>query len=170
VEPARHSHDGIIGQAFNSLSNQKPPAKIIVWAHNSHLGDARATQMSERGELNLGQLARERFGKEAVSVGFTTYDGTVTAASDWDGPAQRKSVRPAHPESYEALLHDLDVHRLEWDSRNLFIFRFSGNACVASLRSFLVTALPLGTLGNCSCLATLFSLAPADFARFAALT
>jgi erythromycin esterase-like protein len=91
------------------LSNQRPPAKIIVWAHNSHLGDARATQMSERGELNLGQLVRERFGKEAVSIGFTTYDGTVTAASDWDGPAERKNVRPAHPESYEALFHDVDV-------------------------------------------------------------
>ena len=91
------------------LSNQKPPARIIVWAHNSHLGDARATQMSERGELNLGQLVREHFGKEAVSIGFTTYDGTVTAASDWDGPAERKNVRPAHPESYEALFHEVDV-------------------------------------------------------------
>jgi erythromycin esterase-like protein len=91
------------------LSNQKPPAKIIVWAHNSHLGDARATQMSERGELNLGQLAREHFGKEAVSIGFTTYDGTVTAASDWDGPAERKNVRPARRESYEALFHEVDV-------------------------------------------------------------
>lgn len=91
------------------LSNQRPPAKIIMWAHNSHLGDARATQMGERGELNLGQLVREHFGKEAVSIGFTTYDGTVTAASDWDGPAERKNVRPAHPESYEALFHEVDV-------------------------------------------------------------
>jgi erythromycin esterase-like protein len=91
------------------LSNQRPPAKIIVWAHNSHLGDARATQMGERGELNLGQLVREHFGKEAVSIGFTTYDGTVTAASDWDGPAERKNVRPAHPDSYEALFHEVDV-------------------------------------------------------------
>jgi erythromycin esterase-like protein len=91
------------------LSNHRPPAKIIVWAHNSHLGDARATQMSERGELNLGQLVREHFGKEAVSIGFTTYDGTVTAASDWDGPAERKNVRAGHPESYEALFHEVDV-------------------------------------------------------------
>jgi erythromycin esterase-like protein len=91
------------------LSNQRPPAKIIVWAHNSHLGDARATQMGERGELNLGQLVREHFGNEAVSIGFTTYDGTVTAASDWDGPAERKNVRPGHPESYEALFHEVDV-------------------------------------------------------------
>jgi erythromycin esterase-like protein len=91
------------------LSNLRPPAKIIVWAHNSHLGDARATQMSERSELNLGQLVREHFGKEAVSIGFTTYEGTVTAASDWDGPAERKNVLPAHRESYEALFHEVDV-------------------------------------------------------------
>jgi len=93
----------------NHLSKQGRPAKTIVWAHNSHLGDARATQMSERGELNLGQLVREHFGAEAVSIGFTTYDGTVTAASDWDGPAERKNVRPGHTESYEALFHDVDV-------------------------------------------------------------
>jgi len=91
------------------LSNRRPPAKIIVWAHNSHLGDARATQMGERGELNLGQLVREHFGKDAVSIGFTTYDGTVTAASEWDRPAERKTVRPAHPQSYEALFHEVDV-------------------------------------------------------------
>jgi erythromycin esterase-like protein len=65
--------------------------------------------MSERGELNLGQLVREHFGKQAVSIGFSTYDGTVTAASDWDGPAERKNVRPGHPDSYEALFHDVDV-------------------------------------------------------------
>jgi erythromycin esterase-like protein len=93
----------------NHLGKQDCPAKIIVWAHNSHLGDARATQMGERGELNIGQLVREHFGKEAVSIGFTTYDGTVTAASDWDGPAERKNVRPGHPESYEALFHHVDV-------------------------------------------------------------
>jgi erythromycin esterase-like protein len=93
----------------NHLSKPEAPAKIIVWAHNSHLGDARATQMGERGELNLGQLVREHFGKESVSIGFTTYDGTVTAASDWDGPAERKVVQPAHFESYEALFHQVDV-------------------------------------------------------------
>lgn len=103
-----HMMESLVRLAIH-LSNQRPPAKIIVWAHNSHLGDARATQMSERGELNLGQLVREHFGNEAVSVGFTTYDGTVTAASDWDGPAERKNVRPAHRESYEALFHEVDV-------------------------------------------------------------
>ena len=93
----------------NHLSKEHFPAKVIVWAHNSHLGDARATQMGERGELNVGQLVREHFGNDAVSVGFTTYNGTVTAASDWDGPAERKTVRPGHPDSYEALFHDVDV-------------------------------------------------------------
>ena len=93
------------------LDKQGAPAKIVVWAHNSHLGDARATQMGERGELNLGQLVRERFGKEAVSIGFTTYTGSVTAASDWDGPAERKQVRPGHRGSYEALFHEVDTPR-----------------------------------------------------------
>jgi erythromycin esterase-like protein len=81
-------------------------AKIVVWAHNSHLGDARATQMGQSGELNVGQLVRERHGENAVLVGFTTYTGTVTAASDWDGPAERKRVRPALSGSYEALFHE----------------------------------------------------------------
>ncbi|MGA8145132.1 MAG: erythromycin esterase family protein [Candidatus Acidiferrales bacterium] len=80
-------------------------AKIVVWAHNSHLGDARATEMGQRGELNLGQLVRQRYGKEAVLVGFSTYTGTVTAASEWDAPAERKYVRPALTESYESLFH-----------------------------------------------------------------
>jgi erythromycin esterase-like protein len=80
--------------------------KLVVWAHNSHLGDARATQMGASGEWNVGQLVRERVGTDAVLVGFTTYTGTVTAASDWDGEAQRMAVRPALPDSYEALFHD----------------------------------------------------------------
>ena len=74
-------------------------AKIVVWAHNSHLGDARATEIGQgSGELNVGQLVRQKYGKEAVLVGFSTYTGTVTAASQWDGPAERKYVRPAYPE------------------------------------------------------------------------
>jgi erythromycin esterase-like protein len=80
-------------------------AKIAVWAHNSHLGDARATQMGDSGELNVGQLLRQRYGKDAVLVGFTTYTGTVTAASNWDAPAERKRVRPALAGSYEELFH-----------------------------------------------------------------
>jgi len=81
------------------------PAKVVLWAHNSHLGDARATEMGDGGELNVGQLVRQRYGRQAVNVGFTTYDGSVTAAHDWDGAAQRMTVRPALEGSYEALFH-----------------------------------------------------------------
>jgi erythromycin esterase-like protein len=86
-------------------------AKIVVWAHNSHVGDARVTEMGQRGELNIGQIARERYGRDAVLVGQTTDHGTVTAASDWDGPAERKRVRPGMPGSYEALFHMTDLNR-----------------------------------------------------------
>jgi erythromycin esterase-like protein len=88
-----------------------PPAKVVVWAHNSHLGDARATQMGLRGEWNVGQLVRQRYGREVFLVGLATYDGTVTAASNWDAPAERKSVRPALPGSYEALFHEAGAGR-----------------------------------------------------------
>ncbi len=87
------------------LERQVGRAKIAVWAHNSHLGDARATEMGRRGELNLGQLVREKLGKDAVLVGFTTHHGTVTAASDWGSAAERKRVRPALTGSWEALFH-----------------------------------------------------------------
>src|SRR2546425_1924252 len=90
------------------LSSQGQKAKVAVWEHNSHLGDARATYMADYGELNVGQLVREKYGDEAILIGFTTYTGTVTAASDWDGPAERKRVRPALKESYEALFHESD--------------------------------------------------------------
>jgi erythromycin esterase-like protein len=87
------------------LGRQRGPVKIIVWAHNSHLGDAGATEMGQRGELNVGQLVRQKYGSKAVLVGFTTDHGTVTAASDWDGVAERKRVRPALAGSWEALFH-----------------------------------------------------------------
>jgi len=90
------------------LNSQAQQAKIAVWEHNSHLGDARATYMADYGELNVGQLLREKHGAEAILIGFTTYTGTVTAASDWGGPAERKRVRPALKESYEALFHEMD--------------------------------------------------------------
>ena len=86
-------------------------AKIVVWAHNSHLGDARATEMGRRGELNLGQLMRERHPGETFSVGFSTYDGEVTAASSWDAPPERKRVVPALTDSHEALFHSLGMPR-----------------------------------------------------------
>ncbi len=82
--------------------------KVVVWEHNSHIGDARAIGMSVRGELNVGQLARQRYGKHAVAlIGLTTYDGVVTAATDWGHPARRRTVRAALSESYEHLLHEL---------------------------------------------------------------
>jgi erythromycin esterase-like protein/predicted phosphoribosyltransferase len=87
------------------LNRQGRQVKVVVWAHNSHLGDARATEMGQRGELNVGQLVRQKYGREAVLIGFTTHHGTVTAASDWGGGAERKQVRPALPGSYETLFH-----------------------------------------------------------------
>jgi erythromycin esterase-like protein len=79
----------------------------VVWAHNSHLGDARATELGQAGELNLGQLVRERHGRGALLVGFSTYTGTVTAASDWGSPAERKHVRPALAGSWEESFHEM---------------------------------------------------------------
>ena len=82
-------------------------ANIVVWAHNSHLGDARATGMSDRGELNLGQLAREAWGEAAALVGFTTSTGHVAAADDWDGPVRHQTLNPPLPGSVERLLSEL---------------------------------------------------------------
>jgi len=87
------------------------PSRAVVWAHNSHLGDARATQMGASGELNLGQLVRERFGQDAWLVGFTTHTGTVTAARNWDDPAERRRVRPSLAGSYERLFHEVGLER-----------------------------------------------------------
>jgi erythromycin esterase-like protein len=83
--------------------------KAIVWAHNSHLGDARATQMGEQGEYNVGQLVRQQFGSDCRLIGFTGYTGTVTAASAWGGDAERKLVRPGLLGSYEDLFHKVDL-------------------------------------------------------------
>ncbi|GHO61555.1 hypothetical protein KSC_004470 [Ktedonobacter sp. SOSP1-52] len=88
------------------LDKQGGQAKIVVWAHNSHLGDARATSLGEEGELNIGQLVRQRYGQTAILIGFSTYTGIVTAASHWGGPHKRLKVRPALEESYEALFHE----------------------------------------------------------------
>ncbi|HEY0372580.1 MAG TPA: erythromycin esterase family protein [Thermoanaerobaculia bacterium] len=84
-------------------------ARVVVWEHNSHLGDARFTQMGREGELNVGQLMRERYGDRAVLMGFSTYTGTVTAADDWDGPAKRKRVNPGLRGSYEDVLHQVST-------------------------------------------------------------
>lgn len=81
------------------------PSRIVVWAHNSHVGDARATEVSGDGQLTLGQLVREQYGDESRLIGLTTYGGTVTAASSWGGIAERRTVRPALNGSIEELLH-----------------------------------------------------------------
>ena len=82
------------------------PSRIVVWAHNSHVGDARATEVGTDGQLTLGQLVREQYGQESRLIGLTTYSGTVTAASEWGGIAERKIVRPALNGSVEELFHE----------------------------------------------------------------
>lgn len=104
-EHMAHTLDALL----QHLTLRQRSPKIVVWAHNSHLGDARATQMGESGEWNLGQLARQRYGRDCVSVGFTTYTGTVTAASRWGGAAERMKVIPSGPGTYEALFHDVGI-------------------------------------------------------------
>jgi len=101
------------------LEARGPQAKAVVWAHNSHIGDARFTEMGiHRGELNIGQLAKQRFGDEARLIGFGTHQGTVAAADDWDGPMKVKQVRPSLPESYERLSHDSGMGRFLLDLRD----------------------------------------------------
>ena len=85
-----------------------PSARIVVWAHNSHVGDARATEVSADGQLTLGQLVRQQYGDQSRLIGFSTYAGTVTAASEWGGVAERKAVRPALNGSIEELLHETE--------------------------------------------------------------
>ncbi|MBZ4418820.1 erythromycin esterase family protein [Myxococcus sp. RHSTA-1-4] len=91
------------------LSRGGRKARIVIWAHNSHLGDARATQMGDQGELNLGQLLRQRHGRDTFNVGFTTYSGVVIAAREWDEPGLRRRIRPALHGSYEHLFHEVGV-------------------------------------------------------------
>ncbi|WP_020574216.1 erythromycin esterase family protein [Actinopolymorpha alba] len=102
----RHMVDTLDALAEHLGRQRGEQAKIVVWAHNSHIGDARATELAAQGELNLGQLVRERHPGDCVSIGFTTYTGTVTAADDWDGPVNRKWLRPALPDSVEELFHE----------------------------------------------------------------
>jgi len=98
---------------FNALEMllefRGPNSKAVIWEHNSHVGDARATSMSARGEFNVGELCRRKFGDAAYSVGFGTDHGTVAAASYWDGPMEVKAVQPAHKDSYEAVFHRVNA-------------------------------------------------------------
>jgi len=100
------------------LDARGPGAKAVVWAHNSHIGDASKTEMGlVREELNIGQLCRERFGNDAALIGFGTHGGTVACASDWGEPMQVKPINPSRPDSYERLAHDSGVERFLLDLR-----------------------------------------------------
>lgn len=100
------------------LEARGPNAKAVVWAHNSHIGDASKTEMGQvREELNIGQLCRERFGEQAALIGFGTHCGTVACATDWDGPMEIKRINPSRPDSYERLAHDSGVGRFLLDLR-----------------------------------------------------
>jgi erythromycin esterase-like protein len=113
AEPSWNLRDRHMGDTLDRLiahlDRHDGDARAVVWAHNSHVGDARHTEMGARGELNVGQLARQRYGRDAFLIGFTTYEGTVSAASDWDAPVERKRVRPALAGSYEALFHEAGI-------------------------------------------------------------
>lgn len=99
----RDSH--MFGTLQNVLAFHGPQSKAVVWAHNSHIGNAAATEMGRRGEHNIGQLCRQHFGDNSYHIGFGTNAGTVAAASYWDGPMEVMRVRPAHAQSYERLFH-----------------------------------------------------------------
>lgn len=95
------------------------PAKLVIWAHNSHVGDARATEMGDDGQVTLGQLLRERHPGETALVGFSTHEGSVIAAHDWDEPAERKRVQPALDGSWEQLFHETEIPRFYLTSGDL---------------------------------------------------
>jgi erythromycin esterase-like protein/predicted phosphoribosyltransferase len=106
----RHMAETLV-DLMSYLKRTAGSGRIVVWAHNSHVGDARATEMGQHGELNIGQLMRQHLGARALNVGFTTCSGTVTAARDWDGVPERRRVRPSLAGSYEQLFHDADIPR-----------------------------------------------------------
>ncbi len=97
--------DHMFETLLNVMEFHGEGARAVVWAHNSHIGDARATEMSRRGERNLGELCAHGFGRESYRIGMGTDHGTVAAASDWNGPMEVKQVRPSHPQSYERQFH-----------------------------------------------------------------
>jgi erythromycin esterase-like protein len=107
-----------IEELVRHLGKRVHEPKIVVWAHNSHLGDARATEMGWQGELNVGQLCRQKFGEKTYNIGFSTYEGTVTAASEWDSPAERKQIRPGMKGSYEKFFHDVEHQNFWLDLRD----------------------------------------------------
>uniref|UniRef100_UPI0036F2A740 erythromycin esterase family protein n=1 Tax=Candidatus Laterigemmans baculatus TaxID=2770505 RepID=UPI0036F2A740 len=91
------------------LQRYGPDSKAVVWEHNSHLGNAAATQFGKYGQINIGQLCREAYGSQVYAIGQGTDHGTVAAASEWEGAMQFKKVRPSHPDSYERLMHLAEI-------------------------------------------------------------
>jgi erythromycin esterase-like protein len=111
-----------ISNLLTHLKEHNKPEKVVIWAHNSHIGDDRATEMGTHGQWNIGQLLRERYPGKTYHLGYTTYEGTVTAASQWDHPPELKTVLPGLPDSYETLFHrtELDAFFLNFaDDREL---------------------------------------------------
>lgn len=100
-----------LDELVSYLDRRGRQTNVVVWAHNSHLGDARGTEMGDDGEWNVGQLVRQSHGDDAVLIGFSTHTGTVTAATDWGGPAETKRVVPSLPGSYERLFHEAGIER-----------------------------------------------------------
>lgn len=121
----RHMTETLDGLLDHLSRQRSAPAKIVVWAHNSHVGDARATEVASRGEVTVGQLVRERHGGDCRNLGFTTYSGTVTAASGWGGAAERKWVRPALADSVEELFHEV--------GQKEFLISFAGSRKAADV-------------------------------------
>ena len=119
----RHMAETLHGLAA-WLDRRYGHSKIVVWEHNSHLGDARATEMGRRGEYNVRQRVRERYPGQTFNIGFTTYTGTVTAASDCDGDAETKRVRPGMKGSWEELFHEVGQPR--------FFLNFRGDLSLLS--------------------------------------
>ena len=108
----RHMMDTLVALDEHLSRQRGRPARIAVWAHNSHIGDARATESAERGQWNLGQLVREHYPEtQTFLLGFTTHTGTVCAADDWDMPGRYKGVLPSRPDSIERLMHETGLDR-----------------------------------------------------------
>jgi erythromycin esterase-like protein len=103
--------DTIEALAHHLDRHRRSPSKLVVWAHNSHLGDARETEMGDRGEVNVGQLCRERWGEQVFNIGFTTHTGAVAAATHWGDAVEFKPVNPSREGSIERLMHDVGIER-----------------------------------------------------------
>lgn len=118
-ESSWNLRDGHMVDTLDALLAARPRARAVVWARNSHIGDARQTRVAEWGQINVGQLCRERYGELARLVGFGTHTGTVAAASDWGQPMQIKRVLPSRDDSVERPFHDSGVPRLALDLRTV---------------------------------------------------